>query len=62
MLQDGQKGLVPLNHLVEGHAEDDASESRAQSADAAVAEALGQSRAVPDWGYDHGLEFEELYL
>ena len=48
---DADEGLVPLNHLSRVTAGQDSTDD---------AEALGQQRALPDWGYDHGVAFEKL--
>ena len=75
-LSSGREGLVPLNYLQQldssqpvAHSNGDEGEATRQppadtaeaEADADAAEALGRSRALPDWGYDHGLDFEELH-
>lgn len=47
------QGLVPLNHIRQ-------TEAAASTHTTEEAERLGQSRALPDWGYDHGVPFQRL--
>ena len=61
-LPDGREGLVPHNHLVDPPQPDEAV-SDVETLRSEVEtdfESLGQSRALPDWGYDHGVRFEGL--
>ena len=68
-LPDGREGLVPHNHLLvyqsEGRTAPQLAEAGSDvetlgSEEETDFESLGQSRALPDWGYDHGVRFEGL--
>ena len=68
-LPDGREGLVPHNHLLVDQSEGRATPQAAEAGSDAETlgseaetdfESLGQSRALPDWGYDHGVRFETL--
>ena len=59
-LPDGRNGLVPYNHLLAGQSEDRVAPQPAEARAETDFESLGQSRALPDWGYDHGVRFEGL--
>ena len=59
-LPDGRNGLVPYNHLLLGQSEDRVAPQPAEARAETDFESFGQSRALPDWGYDHGVRFEGL--